>query len=619
LEILAIAAAALGGLVGLAANFPPPSWSVFGFSIGTGILVVGALVHPLFEAKHPLRVPAAIAALLAFLGGVNSAAEVVGRRPLEALVFIVATGTLTAGLPVLLLHAQRSETAQDETEEEDPDSSTSRWTAPKYLTDGVGTAAVAAYAAGLLVIAAWLLVKRPLSQGEALSTVNVAEGAFDVMVFSLFRERFSGLFEAEAKQLAGDARLRPLRYEDWAPIAMREMRAEQEPAASGNAPAKAAADGLEGKRPADVDEGEPPGAATIVTLFLLGFGVLLALLGVIVEGAGVLGMNAGIKGGEPHDRVLAGGAIAAAVVIALAVGADVTGHRLSARGARSKKRAAPRNRPVVEVRPGPLALAMIAALTVIAWHLLDSGATPHLPAVAALGAAFYAAITWEALVASPLDVQLVRAGAATTVLIFTTALAVASAGWWLLSTGLWSHGGPAPIGRAVLASVIALLPVAVLAIAVQQLLQWSGTGEVFTPEPPWVNAFFDHGQYVILFLIAAVVPAVGIAHIDAHTTPVTVVSSLLFVPGLVGGFLWVMDNNRHHHRLERAIAHPRKPMWDRARRFVDDKDDATDEAEQWLGEYKAAMDRHRLLQNFGAKAFLAAGMIALVVRSLGVA
>lgn len=590
------------GLAGLLVGIPPPDWTLFFASIAAGIFVVAALVEALARVGNSAAVPAFAAGVLGFVGGVNAGAEAVAHHPWAAVAIVAATGALVAGLPALLLHLQWS--ASEGAQEEDTRSDEGGRSPRKYLTDAVGTTLATAYAAGLLVIAAWLLLEHT-DRGQALATVNVAEGAFDVMVFALFRERFSRLVEDEATATASRPELRPLTYDEW-----ERTLPKGDPRADDNA---LTADEPE---PIPVDSrSEAPGAVTVITLFPLGFGILFALLAMVVAGAGPLGMNRGAEPGAPSDRVLLIGAVCAFAVVALAVAADILGRR---RGPTTSEPSEEGGWPEVEIPPRPLAVALLAALVLAVAPFFDSGAAQNFEMFALIAAVFYAVMTWEALSASPLGVQLARPGFSTTVLILLTGLGVASTAWWLLRTGLWSGDGPATIGRAITATLIALIPAAALGIAVQRLIQWSGTGEVFTPAPPADNALVDHGQYVILFAIAAVVPVVAAAHIDAHDSPVTVVSSLVFLPGLLGAFLWVIDQNRHHHRLEQELELPRKPMWDRAERFRDDETAARDEAEQWLNEYKRAMDLHRRSQNFGAKAFLAAGMIALTVQAAGI-
>jgi hypothetical protein len=333
----------------------------------------------------------------------------------------------------------------------------------------------------------------------------------------------------------------------------------------------------------------------------------------IIAGAGPLGLNRGAEPGIPTSRVLLIGLGCAVAVLVLTVTADWLGRRR----APATERPDDGSWPIVEIPSAPLTAAGLAALVVAVVPFLDGQAPQNFHVLAVIAAVFYAVMTWEALTASPLAIQLARAGFWTSILILLTGLAVASAGWWLLSTGLWAGDGPAPIDRAIKATLVALIPAAALSITVQRLIEWAGTGEVFTPKPPSENALIDHGQYVILFGIAALVPMAAIAHIEAHDTPVTVVGSLVFLPGLLGAFLWVLEQNRHHHRLEQELEWPREPMWDRAARFRAHEQAATDEARRWLGEYKSAMDLHRKRQNFGAKAFLAAGMIALAVQAAG--
>lgn len=572
---LLIGAVATVGLAAIPSDFDPPSPSwVFGGALFVALLAATGLADPLRRSSTGRDLarfawPVTCASAAALFGGMWLGGSWLDEKSGWALVAVVAGALLAAGLPVALIASR------------------------KMVKDVLGTVVACGYAAVAIVIGTWMLDTDP-SKDQGLAALNVVEGAFDVMVFALFRDRFSRLFDEEAKRLAPE---QEMTIEDYS---------------SGSTSDR----DLSGTTLAAEE-----GAATIVSLFSLGGAVLLAMVIALAAGATPLGLDDSVRGQEPDlvNLTLAAGVLIA--VSALAMRADRVSLPSTDEGQRQFPVAVPhRGRgPALEVTRSAVLLLVAAATALCLMPViqtlgpLDTGER-HFGGLAAVLALLYGALTAEALWASAVRVQLVRLGRRGLLLVAATSAAVGAASWWLLTTGLWSDGGPVSFLRAAGISAAVLLGCVFLAVIVCRVLAHSGTGEVFTPQSPVNNALIDHGQYALLLVIAGIVPFAAIAHLEVTEDPVTVIGSLLFIPGLIGGFLWVLDNNRFHHAIEQALDHPKKQMWQRARR----EDGAIDayQAYQWLEQYQGAMEHHRQWQNGMAKVMLATGMTGLAAFAL---
>lgn len=497
---------------------------------------------------------------LVLFGGATFASSQAADHQVAAAVIVAVSAVLAASLPVVL----------------------AGW--EELGHDLIGTAAVGAYATGAIAIAAWLQRAHPAPH-DAVAAVAVAESAFDVMVFALFRERFARLFREEAQRLAG-----------WRAMVKDTY--------------------LKHYRRSEPESGQTRtsryGATTVNALFGFGLAVLAGLVATLVAGARPLGLNDSVHGNQPAGPLiweLYGAAVVAGGMTFLAWRlAKATPERASAQG--------PDEPPPVNVRL-PLFLLAFAALVVVggAPYVFGSG-SEHTRLLGNAAAAFYAVLTIEALAMTVVRLQLQRLTASSKALILGCGLAVFLASRWLLLTGIWSHGGPAAIARTALVVGAVLLGCAAVSILIGRLLDQGATGEVFTPESPSNNLLIDHGQYAVLALLAGVVPVASLAHIHARHDSVVVVASLLFVPGLIGAFLWVIDQNRHHHEIEQKLAQPIHQMWKRVDRDERAVDVDEPEAKRWLASYQGLMNRHRLEQDFLAKAFLFVGMTTLAVKVL---
>jgi hypothetical protein len=232
----------------------------------------------------------------------------------------------------------------------------------------------------------------------------------------------------------------------------------------------------------------------------------------------------------------------------------------------------------------------------------------------------YGFFTAESLGASSARLELQEPGWRGWLVAGAGGLAAASAAWWLFSVGLWSGSGPANVGALSGLVVLTLVSSAGLSIALGQALVKAGTGEQFTPGEPGDNVWLDHGLYAFFSILIGVVPLAIIAHIEVNSGAATgLVTSLAFIPGMIGGFLWVVDNNRTHHAHQQSLPRPTTPMWARADAIAGDptvSESVHRLAHSLLHRYRRAMRVHATTQNLGSELVLFAMTAAVIVRLL---
>jgi len=454
--------------------------------------------------------------------------------------------------------------------------------------DMLGTTGVVSFVVAALLTASWLAFGE-FSKQHALATLSAIELTFDVLVFTLFRSRFRDLVDAEA-DLAKNVRP-PLKREDV------EYWRAHGALPRGSEPKSQAAE--EGKPGRTTGYGAVPDL--YLSLYVFALAALAAVLVLLAAAADPIGLNEVVIGSDPEGDVLLRIGVLFLVVLAgagMAVAWAIRGSK------RRKRDAAPR------LGVGVLFGCLVAAAALASIVLL--GGEVNQPGLAAAAALVYALLVVESLVFSPVRLQLERIDARRALLIAVTGFAVFAASFWLFSAGVWSAAGPASVWRIGVVSILVLGACLALAALVGVSLAKSGSGQVMTPSGPDVNVALDQVLYALFMFVIGVFPVTAAAQIDAVTgESFGLVSSLMFLPGLFGAFVWVVDNNATHHRAEEGLSDPRPAMWEAA-----DWDSAR--AEALLGDYKKAMGLHARFQNRGAVAALIAAMIFVAAKLMGV-
>ena len=125
-------------------------------------------------------------------------------------------------------------------------------------------------------------------------------------------------------------------------------------------------------------------------------------------------------------------------------------------------------------------------------------------------------------------------------------------------------------------------------------------------------------------VLLGVMPLAAIARVEVEPgVAAAIASSLVFIPGLIGGFIWVVDNNVTHHEWQRDLQRPTLRMWQRAEaRTASDRHDRDRRRRQieslaWdlLKLYRTRMRRHSRSQNWTMIAVLML-QVAILVKYL---
>jgi hypothetical protein len=562
----AMAVGVLGGLGTFAYCFEwPPQHIGVTMSMPLAVIPLAfALTEPLesdrFDGRLVLWAASGAGAAGALALGVG---QVVDERLWTSLVFGLSAVVLLVGSPIAFASKARR---------------------CDLLKDLPGTVGVSAFIAAALMVAAWLAYTQ-FSQQSALATLSAIELTFDLLVFTLFRERFRQLVDVEAK--ATEESRRQIDCEE-----ARHLRESRSPRKNSTA-----------KKEAEPDGGVGYGAVTDLysTLYMFAFAALATIVILLGAAADPIGLNDVVKGMAPERDVLLAAAAVLASVIVLGAPAIVLSRR------RARRVADGAATPELGLDALAFGLAATAALA----SVVTLGGGVNRPALAAAAALVYSALVIESLIFSPLRLQLDPIGPRRAALIAVTGLAVFTASFWLFSAGVWSNEGPAEVWRIGVVSALVLGGCLALSAGIGVVLAQSGSGLVVTPSGPAGNAVLDQVLYALFMFLIGVFPITAIAQIDVSSQEsFALVSSLMFVPGLFGAFVWVIDNNSTHHRAEQERAGPWAAICEKAG-WEEEK--ATD----LLNEYRRSMRLHSRLQNWGATSALVAALILLAIELMG--
>ncbi len=451
--------------------------------------------------------------------------------------------------------------------------------------DLLGTLGVVCFVIAALLSAAWLAFGE-FDKQHALATLGAVELTFDILVFTLFRNRFRDLVDSEAK-LARDNRP-PLSREDaefWRK--------------HGRLPEQKRGSTEEEARNEKVRFGAVPDL--YLSLYVFAAAALSAVVILLAAAADPIGINDVVVGNNPESEVLL---LLGAVFLGVLVLGGLSA-MWAAREASLPAHHAQGRRLGAGVLLGGLASAAVLALTTLL------GGSINQPGLAAAAALVYTLLVVESLVFSPMRLQLERVDLSRALLVGVTGVAVFAASFWLFAVGVWSDGGPASVWRIGAASTLVLGSCFVLAASTGIALAKAGSGRAMTPSDPDVNVTLDQFLYALFMFLIGVFPVAAAAQIDAASgDSFGLVSSLMFLPGVFGAFIWVVDNNSTHHRVEGELADPRPAMWEQA-----GWDSVA--ARKLLVEYREAMHLHGKLQNRGAVAALVAALVFVAAKLMG--
>jgi hypothetical protein len=357
------------------------------------------------------------------------------------------------------------------------------------------TVLAAAFPFAALTVAAWLDHFDRLSSTNAGYAAGASGVVFDVLVLQLVRERFGEHI--------------------WRERAV---------------------------RPPDLDRFT---RGIWVELPSYGIPAILGLFAVWTTAAPALGTDDAAGGSAPHLLAILGFAVAAAILAGLGLAAALL--------ARPERR-----RPELRPSAPSLAATVAGALVWLAAGVWLLEAPLHFKLAAGVAALVTGFLIAENVLSASAILQAVEARASGWVTALVTGSAGGAAIFWLLTTGLWSGERPATAGSAGVATLIALLGTATVGIACGAAATFWTSVPRLTLNPGYTNVVQDQLLYGFLALLGVVIPAFGVAHLqaaDVDNAGIATVASLTVIPSLLFAYRWVINNNRDHlaSELERDV------------------------------------------------------------------
>ena len=296
------------------------------------------------------------------------------------------------------------------------------------------------------------------------------------------------------------------------------------------------------------------GTDTTIQVFAFGFASLLSLATLFAVAASPLGLEVG--NGFPDVEYGELG-LALAVALGLTIGARLRARHADPLKGEPNAVDPARPRPVagqqMNADAGAVALA-VAGLAVWLVALLGSavGAGLNMIPAAVIGGCLIGLMAVEDVIRSCTRLQLHSPDSLSLLVAGAVGATVATGLFFVLAAGLWDEGAPA---SATAAMVALLVPVATIFLAwlASSPVAYGLTYEKLTPQTPDQNVLLVQGLYAGLALIALILPMIAIGRIDAidpDDVGLVAVTSLAFLPPLIGAFVWVLGNNTLHLELQ---------------------------------------------------------------------
>lgn len=519
--------------------WPPHGAALQGGAVVLVVLVGAAVTEPLRARSHPRAAAIFAVSTVVLWTGLARAIEALPGGGEDSFWWLAGACAIAAVIPTVAVGER------------------------KLWREVLGTGLVSFYPLMALLLAARLLYE---DDTHAAASVNVADTAFDVMVFALFRERFRRLVLREDAGVKEEE----------------EGRTETE----------------------DEQRDRARGDSILRQLAFLGLAVIGSLFVLLAVATVPLGFDDEAAQGSPSTRdLVAGGAclLAACAIAAIA-------RALAARDARRVPVAWEAEE--LQIARRPIAVLILAAAVWACWPWVIAGDTRS--SVAAAVAAIVAGALAAESVCSVTYINVVALRARVVVAGVAVGAAVASTTYWALADALWADGAPTETWRFAIAVVGVLLGNAALTM----LAGWVAaqgrpkaprdTVRHFARETSEYNATQDALLYAVLVLIAAVVPLYAVSRLDVTAADdIVVIAAFVFLPGLIGAALWVFDNNLDH--LDRETTYERPPRavrerggWDRFTAW--DLEHARRKALKW----------HINAQNVVARGLLYVGVIGFL-------
>jgi len=407
------------------------------------------------------------------------------------------------------------------------------------------------------------------AQGNtAGSSVSIADTAFDVMVFTVIQTRFGDAGHSEQRDY--EVEYVASRHEWLSP---------------------------------------PPTPSTILAdssraatreVILLGVAVAIALLTLLAQAAKPLGLDRQ-TGALPSDRWW--GAAAFAAMCAITFGAE----RAFARW-RTKRGEPSRTDVALDLPSWYWVPPMLAGGAWLGTAVALSSGRMHVPGLACISAAIVLALTARSLVLTPISLQCREPRIGQRAVAGFTAVALAAVAFWLVAYGAWS--GPKALRGEDLAPVVAvaLLGNVLLFVSAGRALAWglpNGRESEHVLARGNIMSYVaqDAAVYSTVFLVGVAIPLYAASRdLELRGSSLSVVASLVFLPGLINAVVWGVQNWVRAGREVRALA-GRIP-----RAVLDTTGGDWVAACQRESERKALLLRHFNLQRVGVIALMVVGL-----------
>jgi hypothetical protein len=556
---VALIAGFSAGLVGLTVPWPPRVPVLLAVSLAVVGMAAIVATRPLNHAPttRAYRSAATVTVTALIAGGLVRAADAVDLNQHRPAIWLLA-GTVLAGLVLGLVG---------------PKGGSQRRRVLGY-TLFLGYTAFICYLAMRLTVP-------PISSGTAGATVFVADAAFDVLVISLVQTRFGDLGRSEVDDMHDDY----LTREDH----------EAEPD--------------EHLRPPSTRSGPitPPDEVTPDAM-LLGLAVSIALLTLLTVAAKPLGLNTGTNA-PAGSRIMV--AVAAGCLVFLSGGAWVALRRAG----RTRKplqidaRFSRLHSPRWAWAP-PVAGAFI---WLVGMATMCEGPVRE-PLVAALAAVLVFVLYTNALVRDTTTLQTLQPSAMNVLVACSAGVAVAFATFWLIAFGIGNGGSNVSFGWfAALTFGVFVGNILVYGLAGFSLA-WGLPDRGFPQQRQLARQsvmgylMLDGSVFGVVVSVGVVLPVYAAMRAsDLHVPPLTIVASLVFLPGFVGA---VIRGLRNWQRLEQVLE-PARAEFGIPRVILRRADGSWPAADEIDGRRRAALAKHLHLQIFGVGALMAVGLLAL--------
>ena len=555
-------AAFIVGLVAIIVRWPPQEPLLVGITALISFLAAFPATSAFTSsaATKPYRYPAAIAMTALATGGLVRSADAIARHEPWPVAWLV--GGVIAATAVLWL--------------------VSPLELGRRRVAGYGL--FLAYCVFLCYLAERLRVSHA-TPSSAGASVFVADMAFDVLVISLVQMRFSDLGKGDLIDIEADYLTEEEHADD-----PRAYLSAPSPSTTGSSPDEVTAD-----------------------VSLLGLAVAIGLLTMLAVAAGPLGLNRHTSVLPASRWALLAGPVALAAVLG---GSVLTLGRWRAETADPRLDSSLNRLQLPRWFWIPPVLAACVWVGAAVTMIEDS---PRQPFVASLGALLVLALYGNALIRDTTTLQTLQADRSGRIVAGAAGASIAMVTFWLLGFGIWHDGRPVPAGWfAVTAFAVFVGNSLAYAVAAYSLAVGL-PGRQYTQQRQLARQTvlgylgLDAAVFGVVAGVGLSIPAyAAVRDSNLHVPPLSIIASLVFMPGFVAAVVWGLKNWQHLEQLQR----PAREEFGISRILLRRADGDWAAADALDKRRKTVLTRHLEFQIAGVAALLALGMLTLAAALL---